>query len=438
VTAAAIRHRRHRRRSGALLLVVGMVCALASAFFWRIGSPAHAETTFSSFDLQAGARGWRFFMEDPTNGNQEGEVPESSTTLAQGPVGYGLSSVVWPGPLASNLGSLLLVLRPDAPSQATALNNPVRAEARSGQNPPTTKNDSVPGTSMSATALPELVEAEALVNSSSGPGTFGPSRTHAISKLEGPIGKGIADSLVQNINVAAGVVKIDSVTSTAAATTDGTKSDGEAHTVVNGLTIGGQKATIDEHGLRIGDGTPNAVANQVAQQALGKSGTTITMGAATKESDGATTTVTAGSLVISWDTGGGQIFTVSIGGASATVTAAPGTDVAPSPIDTAPAPGSASVGTPTDTGSGTLPSTSGAASTPASTSGAATAPAASSGSPAVASPKLQLARYPKVLSTGSVVLAAFAAGLMGIGMRRLGDGILAEPTAAVCPLAEDD
>jgi hypothetical protein len=79
------------------MLVAGLVCAMASAFLWRSGPAAHADATLSSFGLQSGARGWRFFMEDTANGNQEGEVPESSANLANGPVGYGLSSVVWPG-----------------------------------------------------------------------------------------------------------------------------------------------------------------------------------------------------------------------------------------------------------------------------------------------------------------------------------------------------
>ena len=62
-----------------------------------------------------------FFDEDAANGNQEGEVPESSANLANGPVGYGLSSVVWPGPLASNAGGWRrqLIISLHANSQST-------------------------------------------------------------------------------------------------------------------------------------------------------------------------------------------------------------------------------------------------------------------------------------------------------------------------------
>ena len=430
---------RSRRRSGVALIAAGLVCASATMFTWRIGSPARADATLGSFDLLAGARGWRFFDEDATNGNQEAEVPESSADLTTGPVGYGLSSLAWPGPLAANAGTLILVLQPTAPPQTTMLNDPVRAEAHTGQNPPTTTYRGAPGTLMTATAKPDLVEALATVDSSAGAGTFGPSRTHAITTLEGASGKATSDSLVQNISLAAGAVKIDSVSSTATATTDGTTSNGDAHTVVNGMTVGGQPATIDDKGLHIGSQNQpaNAIANQIAQQALSQSGTTITLSQPSKEIKGATSTATAGSLVVSWNTGSGSVFSVTIGGAMASVTAAPGTDSALTDL-ALPA---------GDTGSGSLPATdAGAASLPSgsSVSGATAgaAPSATSGATpagtATKRPALKLTGYGKVIKPGSVVLGVVAAALMALGMRRLSDQILAEPVAAPCPLAEGD
>jgi hypothetical protein len=435
VTRAAIQR---QRRRGAPLLMAGLASAMAGALLWIYGPLAHADATLSSFGLQSGARGWRLFDEDATNGNQEGEVPESSANLANGPVGYGLASVVWPGPLASNAGSLVLVLQPTAPPQVTVLNNPIRAEARTGQNPPTTTNNSTPGTSMVATAKDDLVEALATVNSSSGGGSFGPSHTHASTTLAGATAKAASDSLVQDVSLAGGVVKIDSVSSVAEATTDGAKSGGDAHTVVHGMTIGGQPATIDDKGLHIGsqDQPANAAANQIAQQALGKSGTSITLSQPTKETKDATTSVTAGSLVVSWNTGGGQIFTVTLGGAQATATAAPGSGVG---VPDVAAPGLTN-------GSGALPATdTGSAAVPTGdatgASSGSVSPAGSAGSSAIpgrtASPPLKLAGHGALIGTGSVVLAVLATVLIGFGMRRLSDSVLAEPTAAVCPLAED-
>ena len=56
----------------------------------------------------------------------EGVLNETVSTLRNGPIGHSLSSVGWPGTLGGNLGSLILVASPDAPSQVTALK---RAEA---------------------------------------------------------------------------------------------------------------------------------------------------------------------------------------------------------------------------------------------------------------------------------------------------------------------
>jgi hypothetical protein len=439
MTQTAVIPRRLRR--GVLILVAGVVCAMAGAFLWRTIPPAHAETKPSSFGLFSGARGWRFFDEDSTNGNQEAEVPESSANLSNGPVGYGLSSVLWPGPMASNAGTLVLVLRPDAPRQVTLLNDPLRAEARTGQKPPTTTNNSIPGTLMTATANADLVEAQATVNNSAGPGTFGPTQTHALATLVGATGRAASSSLVQNINVAAGAVKIDSVSSVANATTDGVNTGGEAHTTVNGLKIAGQPATIDDTGLHIGalNQPANAVANQIAQQALSKSGATLTLSKPTKETTGATTTVTAGSLVVSWNAGSGSVFTVTIGGATATVTAVPGGGSVAIPEVVIPPTGRGSVLLPTvNTGGSASPLSGAAAHGPATPLGTPTPTSTNGMGTVVAPPTVALAKNPRILEAGSVVLVAFAAGLIAVGMRKLSDVILVEPTAAVCPLAEDD
>ena len=429
---------RSGRRRGVAMVAVGVVCAIGGGLLWLLAPPARADAPLASFQVASGARGWRFFDEDATNGNQEGEVPESSANLANGPIGYALASVVWPGPLASNAGSLILVLQPTAPPQVTALNNPIRAEARTGQNPPTTTNNNTPGTSMVATATPDLVEALATVNNSSGGGSFGPSHTHAVTNLAGSSAKAASDSLVQNVSLAGGVVKIDSVASVAEATTDGTKSGGDAHTTVHGMTIGGQPATIDDKGLHIGsqDQPANAAANQIAQQALGKSGTSITLSQPDKETKDATTSVTAGSLVVSWNTGSGSIFTVTLGGAEATVTAAPGIDAGLSGVAT-PGGGDAGSGLQGATGTAAAPLSGGLPE--GGSTGAASPALTGTGATAghTASPSLQLAARGRLITTGAVVLAVVATVLVGFGMRRLSDSILAEPAAAVCPLAED-
>src|SRR5207302_7960760 len=61
-----------------------------------------------------------------------------------------------------------------------------------------------------------------------------------------------ADSTASDINLGNGLVTIDSVVSSATATSDGTSGQGKGSTTVNGMMVGGQPATVDQDGLHIG------------------------------------------------------------------------------------------------------------------------------------------------------------------------------------------
>jgi len=428
-----------RRLSGAVLVVLGLVTATVAYNGWR-ATPARAATLFS-FDFNAGGRGVRFYDIDAKNGDQEGEVPEASAALASGPVGHALAAVAWPGPLAGNVGSVILVLRPDAPSQVGMLNDPIRAEATTGQNPPTVTYNSVPGTVMTATAKGDLVESDAVVNNtSSDPGTFGPTHVHSKTENTGSTGKADAMSLVQNINVAGGVLQIKSVASNASATTDGTKADGTAATTVNGMTVNGVPATVDEKGLHIGDQSQplNQQVNDAAQQALTQAGISVIVSAPTKTVQGGAAQVQAGSLIISWATGAGNpTFVMTIGGALASVAAAPAGDEATSG----------------DTGGTPVPSVSNdsTGSSLGDTAVAGVAPGglgvasgqAGSGSPVTKDITTSAASTPASFvghptRAGWVVLGLLAAVLLGIGVRRLTDDLLVDKPVAACPLQQED
>ena len=317
------------RRTAAALTLAVLACAAASIAGVR-ARPAAAAPLFA-YELRAEARAIQVFQDDPVGNarNAEGQVPEARANLNTGPVGYGLASVAWPGPLAANAGSLILVASADAPPEVTALNYPVRAESRTGQNPPTTTYTQVPGVSLTSTAKPDLVSADASVaNTLADTGTFGPARASGKTSLSGSSGIAESFNVVNDVVLGGGVVTIQSVRSAAMATTDGTKSGGKASTTVVGLAIGGQPATIDESGLRIGDSSQplNEAANAAARQALADAGMDIVLSAPTKEVKGAAATLTAGSLVVVWKPSDSALFSVVLGGAQAAVKGAPGTD----------------------------------------------------------------------------------------------------------------
>jgi hypothetical protein len=404
---------------------------------WR-ATPVHAAGSLFSYDFRAAARGYQTIEDDPSTGdrNAEGEVPEANATLSTGPVGAGLATVAWPGPLAANAGTLLLVVNPSTPPQATMLNDPVRAEAHTGQNPPTATYDTVPGTHLTATAKADRVDALATVQNATGdPGTFGPSNVHSTAVNQGGNGKATASSLVEDISLAGGAVRIGSVASAAEATTDGVKGAGTASTTVTGLTIAGQSASIDEQGLHIGStGQPaNAIANQIVDQTLSQAGIKIVLSAPTRDVDGATATMTAGSLVVSWKTSG-SIVTVVLGGARASATASPGGDdsvlggadtpVGGTPLAAAPVSARAPSGATSASPVALAPDTGGEPSS------STRRPRPRIGLPAVA------ASTSRPVRPAVVLLALVAAGLLAAGLREIGAATLGDGAGPDCALGE--
>lgn len=421
------------RRVGAALVAAGVLSG-AGALAAFLAPSAGAVVLFS-FDLRSYATGYNFYSQnakDAALDNPGSGVPMVQSQLQSGPVGYGLSTVAWPGPLAANGGTLLLVVQPSTPpAVANEANYPLRAESRTGQNPPESHNSDVAGTDLTTTATNDAVTADAVINKAAGiPGTFGPTTAHSGTKTGDDGGLAEATSFVQDINIGDGVIKIESVRSSATARTDGSTATGDAKTVVNGMTIGGQPAYIDQDGVRIGtQGQPaNAVVNQIAQQALSSSGFKIAVSTPQKEINGAAATVTAGTLVISQGEGD-TLSTISFGGASASVTGQGGDsssllggDLTGGSTGDVTGGGTASLG---DLGSaGNLPSGGGAG--------------AGGGGNAQAVGGLQpIASRGKPIKAGSIILGALGAGLLALGMKRLSDDVLAEQVQQMTCTLED-
>jgi hypothetical protein len=434
-----------RRRVGAAFILTGLLCGTGALAAFQ-ATPASA-VEFGSFDLRAGARGTTIFNDDASGARQfEGTAPETEATLQNGPVGNGLAAVAWPGPLAGNAGTLLLVLQPGCtatspvglasgstpvcplPDDAKQINVPVRAEARSGDNPPTKTFTGVPGTELTATAEAAKVTADATINkSASQPGTFGPTSAHSLVSQTADAAIAQGNSTVQDIDLG-GVIKIDSVTSLAKATTDGTKADGSAATAVNGMTVAGQPAYVDDKGFHIGEQgqDTNAVANQIAQQALGQGGFNIYVSTPQKEISGAAAKVTAGSLIITQKSDSGVTGYI-FGGSQASVTAAPGSGDLLSGLG-----GDEFSGGTDGVGSGSLSDVGGV-----SPSGPSSGAPGGNG-PVAIGPIKNASSGGKPVRPGAVVLGALAAVFLAVGMRRLSDDVLTERAAATsCSLEAD-
>jgi hypothetical protein len=418
---------------GLRLVVAGAAAAVLSLGTFAVDAPSAGAEGLLGYDMSADARGAQTFFLIPDSALQpELNIPQASAQQQSG-TGYALASSAWPGAIVANGGTLLGILIPGFPPEVAALLvYPVRAEARTGQDPPTTTYD-VPGLTMRSRADDTSSEAEARASGISVlPGSFGAISTRASTRATATAAVSTARSEVENLDVA-GVLKIDNIVSTARATSDGAKGTGTAGTVITGATVMGQGVTIDENGLHFGEtNTPvDAVFQQVAKQALDSAGIKVTLGPATSELKGASAVVGANSLIITL-TQNGFTLGFTLGGARA-ASVASSEDVLDDLLDVDTdvlgddfsgdltgdlgfgdlgglTDGSVGVGDDTETSDG-----SGIDLTPA---------AAATGRP---------------LSRSAMVLGALAAFLVGIGLRRLNTAVLADPTMAMaCKLPGQD
>jgi hypothetical protein len=254
----------------------------------------------------------------------EAVVPEAVSTLRNGPLGHSLAAVAWPGAIAATAGSLLIVVGGSSvPPQATALNDPVKAEAYNNTGPHTVSDDQVPGSTMTATAYDDRTSATGSVQQSQvlPVGSFGRTTGSSDVHLAGP-GQGVATahSEVQDVTVA-GVVKVASVVSDAFASTDGRTATAHGSTRISGMTVAGIPVTVGRDGVTVDSrNVPVKDAQETVNAALAAAGVTLAVSPAQGRPTGAAVTYTASSLVVVW-TSPGSVQSVVLGGANVSVAA---------------------------------------------------------------------------------------------------------------------
>ena len=434
-------------RTRRVLLVAGLTCLIGSVVPPVLAQEENG-SGLGSFSLAANAPAVQVQVDDggrcgrSTAGTAgcEGVVPETVSTLAQGPVGFALSSVVWPGTLAGNLGStIILAGGEDVPPEARMLNSPVRAEARTGGNGKEVVYDDVPGTRMTASATDDEVTAGAEIAQSAtvGVGTFGNTRSRTRTAVPGvKAAVAEASSSVNDIEIAGGVVTIGSVRSTATATTDGTTAKVEGSTVTTGVEIAGIPVSITDKGVTVQETSEplNQTLSDTVNAAISAAGMTIAVTQPVQTIERGNAEYRSGSLVFVWQPQPEQQFSVVLGGAAVSVAAEPalsfdlGGDL-PLALDPVVPPGL----TGGDSGLGT------SAGAPLS---ADLAPAAAPEAPAAAEPAeapvtaavAQRLSLPDGISPVSVLLGLLGSGLLFAALRRLPDRLLQQPATAGCVL----
>ena len=446
-------------------LPVAMVIAGTGALLVSITGmvTAHGEESLGGYTLVARAPGVEFTEDQPNaqvHPEGQGTIGEATSELSTSS-SYALSAIAWPGPLVANAGTLLIVAsNGDVPQEASAIRDPVRAEARSGQTEEDVSFDQAPGTTMKAHSSERRAAAQALIDESGVPAVLelGSIKSESEATAEGASAISTASSRISDISFA-GAIEIGSVTSTAKAVTTaaGTKVDGE--TLVGDLSIGGHPARIDGDGITFEDqGAPTdplaPVTDAVSEQILSQMGVTVAVSQPHVEEVDGLTTYTAGSVVFVWEPPNNDshnVFTMTLGGATVTAGAVEGFDVGD--FDLPPTPGPTTEPTvPAEPGGGDTTADAGTGSVSSlddvsvSDDGSADVsdPGTGSGGDDTASgdfesgPLFDSSPIALFEGIGALygLLALIGAGLLATGLRKLADGALLTSTV-VCDLERE-
>jgi hypothetical protein len=421
------------------LVCAAAVCFAGAGVLQAVAAHAASEpgAGFLGYTLTAQGNGLQLTEDSPTATSHpegEGEVPQSQVRLVSGPVGYALSSVAWPGALAANAGSLLVLAgAPVPPDQAQQLNDPVRAETRTG-GPANVTNDSVPGAVMHAGVADAKVTADSLVDGGEAGRTagFGTTSTSSSAELATSTATTTADSRAKGVSLAAGVVTVESVVSHATATTDGRQPTASGSTVVTGLRVAGVPVTVDDHGVSVdGTTTPSdPTPARTVNSALSQLNMRIVLSSPSSARQGGTISYDAGSLIVSWNPpGSANLITAVLGGARVLASANP----ADPPASDAPAP-------PADSSAVPVGSAGGAAAAPAPVLGG---PPPGTPDPSVAAPPAGAAAFEPLLSgrttpASTVSLCVLGALLLLGALLRVPSTVLVPAPSGACPSRRSD
>lgn len=242
---------------------VAVVGAAATSGF--VGaSPASADTSLIGWTAQANANVFDLVVDNSSGlaGSHplsEIDVPEDMSDYETGPLGHGLATMVWPGAVAGNIGSLSG--EAGLPSQlspiTSKLNDPFRAESFYPAGPTTATYP--PGSStngaieMTSHADANETWAKAALADVVVPGLFdlrgvqGASTATATSAAQST-----ASGAFQSLSLMGGAIQIGATTSSASAQSDGTSPSGTSTTHLGAVTIAGQKVSIGSDGIVVG------------------------------------------------------------------------------------------------------------------------------------------------------------------------------------------
>lgn len=180
---------------------------------------------------------------------------------------------------------------------------PVRAESFHPQGPAETVNDTALGAGMRSKAEEKVAEAVTTIQRAGFPGalSLGAMNSSSFSGVVKDAAVSEARTHITDINLLGGVIKIEGLTSYGKAVSDGVKATLEGAVKITGLTIQGNKFTVDGTGIHYPDGAQDpygTYAKQYIDEHLAPRGIDLTVVQPVDARNGAAASRTVSGLII--------------------------------------------------------------------------------------------------------------------------------------------
>jgi hypothetical protein len=280
------------------------------------GAPAaHADPSLLAWTTQADANPFDLVVDnanglDGAHPLSEIDVPEDSSNFETGPLGYALASILWPGAVLGNLGSI--GGEAGLPSQlASALpNDPVKAESFYPAGP--TSATYPPGAAsaglveMSSYADSTQSWAKAGLADVSVPGLFDlQSVQGSTTATATSVAQSTASGTFHSLSLLGGLIQIGATSSTASAQSDGTTPSGTSKTDIGAITVDGQPVSVGSGGLAVGPAGANlsgasGLATSVVNELVSVLNLKMALLPETQTNQGTAETITSGGLSLSF------------------------------------------------------------------------------------------------------------------------------------------
>ncbi len=247
--------RRSIRRLAAAALFAPLLFQTVAVAGNAVAAPTQAGPSLGGYTIDSRATGLRVGYDVPGSlpigPLVDAGAPEAQARLATGPVGNAMSSLAYPGSLLLGLGSLLAASGQEPP--AGLPDYPILVEA-SSSGPTEVSNEVAPGSVMYARAEQNTVEANTAL---AGTGvddvlSFGGSRSRALGTATDTADGGVEVAMSEIVGLG-GLLRIEAVVTTLAASSDGATATSTGQTTVVGATFAGQPITIGPDGVVFDD-----------------------------------------------------------------------------------------------------------------------------------------------------------------------------------------